>query len=263
MATHANPPTTSSRGAVKSSLRTLEVLEALGQTQERRTITELAHELNIPKSSLHGLLHTMEARGWLSTDHTGTRFGLGLRALLAGNAFLEGDDIVTIAGKTLDHIGDRTAETVHLGRLDGHDIVYLAKRESRHPLRLYSAVGRRLPAHATALGKAVLATMTDDEVDRRLTWPLTPLTPRTITQPDALHAELNTIRATGYATDQGENTTGIHCIAIALPPTHDNHDAISCSVPGERMTPQHASTITNTLIDALHQLQPLIHRLAN
>ena len=120
-------------------------------------LVELARELDIPKSSLHGILRTMIARGWVETDATGTRFGLGVRALQVGAAYLDSDDTVGLVASLLDELAQEFGETVHLGRLDGADVVYIAKRESMHPLRLFSAIGRRLPAHATALGKALLA----------------------------------------------------------------------------------------------------------
>ena len=236
-------------GAVKSSLRTLEILELLSSSP-RQTIASMSRDLGIPKSSLHGLLHTMVGRGWLETDQTGTLYSLGVRAFLTGAAFVESDDLVTLAQPALDLIAERTGETVHLGRLEGGDVVYLAKRESRHALRLFSAVGRRLPAHATALGKSILATFDDDEVDRRLSWPLEALTPQTITDPAALHAELADARRKTYASDNGENAPGIRCVAVALQPTRGSYSAISCSVPASRMTEQHRADIIDALMVA-------------
>lgn len=247
--------------SVKSSLRTLEILELLGSTPTRRTFAAMARELSIPKSSLHGILRTMVQRGWLETDATGTLYGLGLRALLTGAAYVETDDIVALAQPALDTVSERTGETVHLGRLDGADIVYLAKRESRHALRLFSAVGRRLPAHATALGKALLAQLSDEEVDRRLRWPLTALTKRTITDPGALHDELDRIRADGYSTDDGENSVDIQCIAVALKPSSASHNAISCSVPASRMTDEHRAEVIAALQDACAVIDSLTRHL--
>ena len=76
---------------VKSADRTLELLEALAAARQRPTLGELSLQLGIPKSSLHGVLRTMLARGWVRTDESGTRFGLGLRALQVGAAYLEAD----------------------------------------------------------------------------------------------------------------------------------------------------------------------------
>ena len=172
---------------VKSAGRALDVLEALADSPGRRSLMELARDLGIPKSSLHGILRTLTQRGWVETDETGTRFRLGLRALQVGAAYLAADDVVGLVSGALDELSRRFGETVHFGRLDGAYVVYLAKRESVHPLRLYSAIGRRLPAHATALGKALLPQR--DDYEELLTWPLPALTPRTITDRERLRAE--------------------------------------------------------------------------
>src|SRR5262247_1527598 len=135
---------------VKSADRTLEVLEALAAAPRRQSLVELCAALDIPRSSLHGLLRTCTARGWVEADETGTRFGIGLRALRVGASYVDTDDEIQRLQPVLDRLSAQFGETVHLGRLDGCDVVYLAKRESTHPLRLFSAIGRRLPAHATA-----------------------------------------------------------------------------------------------------------------
>jgi DNA-binding IclR family transcriptional regulator len=215
---------------VKSADRTLAVLEALARSPGRRGLNELARELGIPKSSLHGILRTMARRGWVETDGGGARFGLGVRALQVGAAYVDADDAVGLLSGVLDELSAEFGETVHLGRLDGADVVYLAKRESRHPLRLFSAIGRRLPAHATALGKALLAERPDPP-DR----PLPALTANTITDPAVLRAELAEVRRLGYAVDRAENTEGIVCFAVAVPLHSPALDALSLSAPASRV----------------------------
>jgi DNA-binding IclR family transcriptional regulator len=238
---------------VKSADRTLEILEALAAAG-RRTLGELARDLGIPKSSLHGILRTMAQRNWVETDATGTRFGLGLRALQVGSAYLDADDVVGLLSGVLDDLAAAFGETVHLGRLDGADVVYVAKRESVHPLRLFSAIGRRLPAHATALGKALLAERRDEEVDRILRWPLARLTRHTIVEPAALYRELAEVRERGYAVDHEENTDGIVCVARAVPVRGPATDAISLSVPAARLDPDGAERIAAALARAVEQV---------
>ncbi|SDX94200.1 transcriptional regulator, IclR family [Micromonospora pattaloongensis] len=240
---------------VKSAGRTLEVLEALAASPGRRSLVDLARALDIPKSSLHGILRTMMQRGWVEADATGTRFGLGVRALQVGAAYLETDDAVGLMSTVLDELSRQFGETVHLGRLDGPHVVYMAKRESVHPLRLYSAIGRRLPAHATALGKVLLAARGDADVDRRLSWPLTALTRHTITDPAALRAELAGVRERGYAVDHEENTDGIVCFAIAVPLHDPAVDAISLSVPAARLHAGSEETIVAALRRAADQVR--------
>jgi DNA-binding IclR family transcriptional regulator len=221
---------------VKSAARVLEILELMSSgDRPRRSLGDIAATLSIPKSSLHGILRTMQSHGWVEVDASGSLYSLGLSSLRTGTAYLEGDDVTALATPVLDRLADETGETVHLGRLDGVDVVYLAKRESRHALRMFSAVGRRLPAHATALGKAILATFNDDEVLRRLNWPLERLTESTIVEPEALLAELRTIRERGWSLDDGENASDIRCVAVALTSTRPGSDALSCSVPISRM----------------------------
>ncbi|MGI5240515.1 IclR family transcriptional regulator [Dactylosporangium sp. CA-139066] len=232
---------------VKSAGRTLDLLELLADQPQAWTLVDLSRALDIPKSSLHGLLRTLTSRGWVRTDDTGTRFRLGMRALRVGAAFLDGDDTVGLLGAILDELARRFGEAVHLGRLDGDQVVYLAKRESTHRLRLYSAIGRRLPAHATALGKALLAEHPDQAADRMLTWPLQRLTPHTVTDRRAFHAGLAAVRAAGYAVDREENTEGIQCIAMAVPLATPAVDAVSVSVPVSRLRPDLETSIVAAL----------------
>jgi len=224
-------------------------------------LADLARALDIPRSSLHGILRTMTARGWVETDPTGTRFGLGVRALQVGAAYLDADDVVGLLGGILDDLSATFGETVHLGRLDGPDVVYLAKRESVHPLRLFSAIGRRLPAHATALGKVLLAARTDSDALSLLGTPLARLTRHTITRPAALRRELAAIRERGYAVDREENSEGIVCFGVAVPLRSPAVDAISLSLPATRITARTETAIPTALREAAaraHAARPLL-----
>lgn len=240
---------------VKSADRTLEVLELLADRPGRHSLVELSRVLDIPKSSLHGLLRTMVQRGWVETDAGGLRFGLGVRALQVGAAYIDADDAVGLLSGVLDELSREFGETVHLGRLDGPNVVYMAKRESVHSLRLFSAIGRHLPAHATALGKALLAGHPDTVVDRLLSWPLPALTRQTITAPEQLHAELAATRRRGYAVDREENTDGIVCFAMAVPLRSPATDAISLSVPAARLGADSEERVVTALRRTVRQVR--------
>ena len=152
-----------SRTGVKSAVRTVELLEYLAARQDKPArIREISEALDMPRSSAHALLRTLMAQGWVrshqaDTDETGTLYGIGIRALLVGTSYLDGDPYLPMIAPFLDDLRTDWDETFHLGRLDGTDVVYLASRESPQYRRSTSRVGRRLPAHATALGKALLA----------------------------------------------------------------------------------------------------------
>lgn len=235
------------------------MLEALAGASRRLSLGELARTLDIPKSSLHGILRTLHQRRWIQADETGTRFQLGIRALLIGATYVDTDPGVAGMQPTLDWIAEHTGETCHLGRLDGADIVYLAKRESRHPIRLYSAVGKRLPAHATALGKAVLAQRSPAEVDKLLPSPLPALTAKTVTDRDALHAELALIRQRGWADDHEQTMDGIRCWAVTVPTASPPQDAVSISVPTFRIGPDDGKGMLDTLQAAIERIGGRAH----
>lgn len=244
------PARSPERSSVKSSERTLEILEHLASVGERRTLGELSRDLGVPKSSLHAILRTMQEKGWVQTDASGTRFGLGVRSLLVGASYVDTDDVVSLTSDAMDRLAEQTGETIHLGRLDGADIVYLAKRESQHPLRLFSAIGRRLPAHATALGKATLSMQDPDQLRGVLPDPLPSLTPHTIVDREQLLKELELTRTRGYAVDNEENTPGIRCIGVPVRTDGEVRNALSCSIPTLRLTPEFEEHIIEAMAHA-------------
>ena len=237
---------------VKSAERTLDVLELLASIDERLTLSEIARRLGAPKSSLHKLLGTMERRGWVETDEIShTHYRVGLRALLTGTRYIDIDEVVQLAQPLLTTITETVQEASHLGRLDGADVVYLAKRESPHPLRMYSAVGRRLPAHATAMGKAMLAQRPWEEVDALLPKDLAALTTSTITTRTRLREELVLTRERGFAIDDEESAEVMRAVAVTLP-TPGANNAISVSAPLIRLSDE-----------LIREYAELLHRLAS
>jgi DNA-binding IclR family transcriptional regulator len=236
-----NAPKRADRTAVrevKSAARTLEILELLAARQNQPMgLRELSEELGAPRSSVYALIRTLVANGWVRPDETGQRYSIGIRALLAGTTYLDTDPVLRIVLPHITDLSGRLDETVHFARLERTDVVYLATRESSKYLRPFSRVGRRLPAYTTSLGKALLATYPDDELGHHLPAKLSALTPTTITDRPALLAELRETRSRGYATDREENLTGVSCFGFALRYTSPATDAISCSLPKDRLTP--------------------------
>jgi len=166
---------------VKSAVRTVELLEYLAARQDRPArIREISAALDMPRSSAHALLRTLMTQGWVRSDDSGTLYGIGIRALLVGTSYLDSDPYLPLITPFLDDLRRDFDETFHVGRLDGTDVVYLATRESRQYQRTTNRVGRRLPAHATALGKALLAERFGAELARHVPDRLQALTPRTI-----------------------------------------------------------------------------------
>ncbi|KHO18291.1 IclR family transcriptional regulator [Mycolicibacterium setense] len=233
---------------VKSAVRTVELLEFLAERPDQPTrIREICAALEMPRSSAHALLRTLVAQGWVRSDEAGTQYSIGMRALLVGTGYLDADPYLPMIAPFLEDLRGQLDETFHLARLDGHDVVYLATRESRQYVRTVNKVGRRLPAYATALGKALLAERFGAELDAHIPDPLTPLTPRTLADRASLDAALDEVRVRGYATEDEENTPGIKCFAVTLRYRHPAQDAISASVPLSRLTPEREREIVDAL----------------
>ncbi|MFE3018689.1 IclR family transcriptional regulator [Streptomyces sp. NPDC059256] len=251
----------SSGTQVKSAVRTVELLEFFAGQPGMHSLTDVQEAVGYPKSSLYMLLRTLVDLGWVETDATDTRYGIGVRALLVGTSYLDGDEVVAAARPTLDRLSDDTGESIHLARLDGVNVVYLATRQSQHYLRPFTRVGRRLPAHSTALGKALLATHTDEQVRAMLPEVLSAQTEHTVTDRERLIGELPTIRERGLAVDREESTLGLRCFAVAIPYRTPARDAVSCSVPVARLTAGHEHLIKEALFDARNRLTLATRRL--
>jgi len=233
-------------GDVKSAARTLQLLELLSNEPRPLTLTEIGARIEMPISSLHHLLRTLVARGWLETTPRGSEYMIGVRALLTGMSFIERDPVVQASRPVMNMLREELGETIHLARLDDARVVYLASRESPHQLRTVSRVGQSLPAHASALGKATLARLSDEDVATRFTEPLQRLTPHTIGELSGLLEELKLIRARGWSREREENTLGTGCISVAIP-LESLPYAISCSVPLLRMDSSHETVIAQSL----------------
>jgi DNA-binding IclR family transcriptional regulator len=230
---------------VKSAARTVDVLEHLAARDNRPVrLRELSEEMGIPRSSLYALLQTLVARGWVRTDATGSLYGIGIRALLAGTDYIDTDPRVALVRSFLDEAAETLGETIHFARLDGDDVVYLATRESRQYLRTWSRVGRRLPSHVAALGKALLAERGDEALPAE---PLRRLTPHMVPDRAALAAELAQTRERGYAVDREGGVLGIVGFGFVLRYDAPAVDAISCSVPVARLTSAHEREIVEVM----------------
>jgi DNA-binding IclR family transcriptional regulator len=213
-------------------------------------LSDIAAELGAPRSSVHALLRTLTDANWVKTDPSGTFYSLGLRSLLVGASFIEADPYARVVRPVLADLRDELRETVHMARLDADRVIYLITHESGHESRKFSRIGRFLPAHATSLGKAVLA-----ERGETPSGPFAKLTPHTLTTAKALAADLRQTRERGYATDAEEGTAGIRCVGVALRYTTPTMDAISCSLPTSRMTPAREQEVAAALLRARDQIE--------
>jgi DNA-binding IclR family transcriptional regulator len=243
---------------VKSAARTVALLELLAARGDRPArLDELAAELGVPRSSMYQLLRTLVACRWVRTDVTGSLYGIGIRALLTGTSYLDTDRRVRVIRPYLDEASDALGETIHLARFDSPNVVYLATRESHAYVRTISRVGRRIPAHAGALGKALLAERSDAEL-AHLAEPLTALTENTHTDRASLLADLAQVRERGYSIEHEETVPGIAGFGFALRYDSPAIDAISCSVPLARLTADHEARIMTVMREIRLKIETLL-----
>jgi DNA-binding IclR family transcriptional regulator len=221
------------RDRAKSAGRALDILSAISDAPGGVTFGELTTRLELPKSSVFEVLEVLLQRRFVQMDPESRRYTLAIRAWEVGARYLGQHDLASEAQPFMKAVVAELNETVQLAVLDGMDNVYIAKVDCSHPVRLQSAVGKRLPAHATGLGKALLAALPAEELEQRLDAAvLTGYTTRTITDRARLTAQLEAIRKAGFAVDDQEYTPGLRCVAV---PVRDHRGvavaALSASVP--------------------------------
>ncbi len=200
----------------KTLLKGIQVLEALSASRSPRGVTELGAELGITKANAHRLLRTLVAAEYVTQDEATGRYSLSLRMWEKGVAALSGLDLGDVARPRLRELCEAADESVQLAVLQGGDIVYIDKADSRHPLRATTQIGSRVPAYSVSTGKVLIANT--DGALARLRFPLRRFTASTIGNRESLERELAQVLRDGYAVNRGEWREGIWGIAA---PIHD------------------------------------------
>ena len=218
--------------------RALTVLLEIGAAPESGlTLAACAGILGYSKPTTHRILRTLASRGFLRLDEERGIYTLGLTLLRLGMDFLENLDLRRESLPLLQALADSTGETVHLGVLNGSEVVYIEKVESRHAVRMFSRLGHTMPACSTGVGKAILAFLPPQELAAALPDVIERRTAQTITSRSKFLAELDRIRERGYSTDDLENEEGIRCVGA---PIFDHQGlvcaAISVAGPEGRVT---------------------------
>lgn len=220
-------------GGVQSINRAFGLLETLAAEGGVCTLSVLARKSGLPLSSIHRLVRTLVELGYVRQESS-REYALGPRLIRLGEA---SSSVIAIWAKPhLARLAGELRESANLAMLDGTEIVYIGQAQSTRSVRMFTEVGRRVLPHCTAVGKAIMAGMDEDEVRRILARTGMPRsTATTIIDPDAFIAQLAEIRDRTYAVDEGENEEGVRCVA-AVVPSDASRLAISVSGPAGRMT---------------------------
>ena len=206
----------SPKSAVPAVARAARLLDTLAEAPEPVSLGTLAVQLNLPKSTVHGLCATLVHAGLLTRFENGT-FHLGLHVMDLAHAFLARTDLTVEFVKLWDSVSLLPEETAILSVLDGADVVYVACRNGSRPLGLNFRIGMRLPANCTASGKAMLASLPPERVKALLTAAgLRTLTRKRIGGMEGLLKQLARARKCGYAVDDEETRDGMICFGAPV-----------------------------------------------
>ncbi|MDK0524213.1 IclR family transcriptional regulator [Streptomyces sp. ML-6] len=200
-------------GAVDNVLRMLRLFE----DHEMIRVNQVARDMNLSRSTVHRMLTTLSHHRFVEQDEFSRAYKPGPALVDIGLAVLDNIDIRGLAHSALTELRDRTNETAHLALLRGTEVVYLDSVESKHIVRTGGRVGRTLPAHGTAAGKALLAELSDDAlVALYPSGELASATPRTATTLDELRRQLTEVRRVGYAFNDAESEDDVRAVAAVV-----------------------------------------------
>ena len=200
-------------GTINSVDHALRLIEALHAAQPL-SVSDLARRLGLPRPTVYRLLKTLGSHGLLVQE--GTAYHLSLRLLELASTALAASVLQAAAQPVLSDLAAQTGETTHFAVLDGDRVGYVAKVESRHPIRMFSHVGWRGPLHATGVGKVLLAWSDPSLLKRVLEATREAFTPYTLTEGLKLSAEIDKVREAGYAVDRQELIDGLVCVAAPV-----------------------------------------------
>jgi IclR family acetate operon transcriptional repressor len=234
-------------GTVQSIERAFGLLETMADHGGTMGLSQLAAESGLPLPTIHRLLRTLVDLGYLRQD-AGRQYVLAPRLIRLGES--SGAMLSVWAKPHLDRLVVELGESANLAMLDGDEIVYVAQAQSRRSMRMFTEVGRRVLPHCTAVGKAILAGMPEEQVHdllRRTGMPQH--TEHTITDPDAFAKALRWVDEHGYAIDDEEQEHGVRCVAVAVPDA-PTRLGLSVSGPATRMTPAVVERAVPALRDA-------------
>lgn len=242
---------------VKSLAKALRLLDTVGRFQNGTSIAVLSKELKMGKSTVHRLLATLREFDLVWFDPGTSNYALGSRILRWSELLVRQNLLVRHGLPILRELVNISRETSNLAVLEGTDVLYVAQFESMERLRMSETVGERIPAHATSLGKALLATLADKEFDElyRKVDTLKSITAHTITDKARFKEHLQKVRQDGVAYDFEENVVGVVCMgAVVRNFSGKPIAAMSISMPIQRLRGENMITFKEHLLKAATKL---------
>jgi len=202
---------------VQSIDRAFDILEVLAVEKNGLGVTEIGNRVGLHKSTVHRLLTAMAEKGYIEKNEDTGMYRLGLKFVELCSLYLNSVELKTEAQPYLRQLAALTTQPVHLATLVDGEAVYIDKVESYNSIRMYSAIGRRVPVHCSAVGKALLSGKDENEIRQILeSRELKAFTPNTITDVEKILREVHEVKLRGWAEDDEEHEEGIRCIAAPI-----------------------------------------------
>jgi DNA-binding IclR family transcriptional regulator len=244
-------PTPTRRASIQSVDRAARILKVLASGPRRLGVSEIADRLDLARPTVHGLLQTLQAHGFVEQDRDSDKYQLGAGLLQLGNSYLDLNELRSRSLVHAERLAGRTDAAVRVGVMHGASVVIV-----HHVFRPDSTlqileVGAELPPYASALGKAMLAYAPDYALDDLLAEPLARLTSRTVT-PSTLREQLNEVRERGFAREKDEAILGESSIASPIF-DHSGHAVGAIGIVGDtdRIMPRGApKQLASAVVDA-------------
>ncbi len=232
--------------------RVTAILDAFDINSPVLSLGEIADRAGLSSSTARRLLVQLTASGLMQQDAQTRQYSLGMKFVRLGSVALETADIVRIARPTMLELTDRIEEATFLGRLEPQGVVYLSVVQPSVSVRVSTRAGEIRPAHSTSMGKMLLSALSDAELDEWLrTHELAAHSSETLTDPDALRADLAVVRERGYATNHRESSPEF---ASAAAPVYDGERrviaALAVSGPAYRISRERVATLGEAAVEA-------------
>jgi DNA-binding IclR family transcriptional regulator len=251
---------TGESGRIQSLIRAAAILDAVARQPEGISLAQLSAEVGLHNSTAFHLIQTLVNLDFLTQGPNNRRYRMGSRIFALAAGALNDNTLLSLATPLLERLSAETGEAAHLAVRSRHEIIVIARTAASGLLQLAGHPGATRPAHATAIGKMLLAAMPIGELERVLeTLPLPRLTPNTITDQATLRAELDEVRRTGLAHDNCELDADVRCVAVAV---HDFAGrcvaAMGISGPAWRLSAQSVKQKSRQLSAMAAELSALI-----
>jgi len=218
------------KGTIKSVAKAISIIMLLVHNRKPMSLSSIASELGMAKSTAHGLISTLLDEGCISQNQDTGFYELGNKMYEIGASVTMYWDEKTIAKPYILKLVEKYQETVHLAKLSDGQVLYIDKQESTQSAYIVSEMGFKLPAHCTGLGKVLLSGLSNNEIRLIIKrQPLVPYTENTIVDIEDLIIEIEGVRRNRYSRDAQEFVDGVSCIAVPIY-NHQNKITASLSV---------------------------------